>query len=721
MDCKQVLNLRLYFAKPKFFIGDFIKGTLLLESQRPSIIEKIIIEVLCVENWTFQNNNPVAWSEVICSFNLDLNNGKSLTKIQDCYMMPGGQNKIPFNFKINKQLLPSFEFPLLDKFSFLRYHFNVKIYSSSFIKLIWNHYLCLLARPIINLQKQVLTQTIQKSLKKWGLVGIGTTKLTVSIPQNDYKVNSEIQLTVVVDNKQGKEAAKEAKVKLSRIIEFYGTKNEVRFKDETAIFEALIKTPVAPGQTQAFNCVIYVREKDVKRYIYNKANGNPYDLKMNDILNYMPSIQGRVFSCKYQLKVSLYFNTFVAYNDRPRAIFPIYLVHQTFSEFQADIQRQIEQDKNIVNNDNNVPSFVDVNNNINNNKSITLAGNNVGDGDYSNQYECAPVAAPVAFQGGQNNNFGMNNNNNNIINQNPPPPNYANNNFNNQNPPPPNYANNNFNNQNPPPPNYANNNFNNHNPPPPNYANNNFNSNKIQNPLPPPNNNFNNQNPLPPPNNNFNNQNPLPPPNNNFNNQNPLPPLPNNNFNNQNPLPPLPNNNFNNQNPLPPYNANNNFNNNKLQNPPPPNNANNNFNNNNIQNPSQNYININQYSPPNYANDNKMNPINNNPPPGFNNNINNNNIINNGGNNNLNQYNNPNMNNINNSQIKYNPNENLILNDNGNNNNKNNNQPELKKNNDNPGEFSLLNGNNNINGIDLKENNKKEDNEFLGFVNIDKI
>ena len=332
MDCKQVLVLKLFFAKPEFYTGDFIKGTLLLESQRPSIIEKIIFELLCIENWTFEKNNPVAWSEVICSFNLDLNNGKSLTKIQDCYMMPGGKNKIPFNFKINKQLLPSFEFPLQDKFCFLRYHFNVKIYSSSFIKLIWNHYLCLLSRPNINLQKQVLTQTIQKSLKKWGLVGIGATKLVVSIPQNDYKVNSEIKVTVVVDNTQGKEQAKEAKVKLSRIIEFYGTKNEVKFKDETALFDILLKTPVLPGQSQTFKCSIFVREKDIKRYIYDKTNPNPYDLKLNDILFYMPSFQGRVFSCKYELKVSLYFNTFVAYNDRPRAIFPIYIVHQTVRE-----------------------------------------------------------------------------------------------------------------------------------------------------------------------------------------------------------------------------------------------------------------------------------------------------------------------------------------------------------------------------------------------------
>ena len=577
MDCKQILDLKLYFAKPQFYIGDFIKGTLLLESQRPSIIEKIIFEIIAVENWTLEGTSPSTWSETICSFNLDLNNGKSLQKIQGCYMMPGGKNKIPFNFKINRQLFPSFEFPLQDKFSYLRYHFNIKIYSSSFVKLVWNHYLCLLSRPIINLQKAILTQTIQKNIKKWGLVGIGATKLTVSIPENNYKVNTEIKVTIVVDNTQGKEEAKEAKVKLIRTIEFYGTKNEVKYKDEIALYDIVLKTPVNPGRSETFKCSVPLVEKDLKRYIYGKLNPNPYDLKTNDILSYMPSIRGKVFSCKYELKVTLYFNTFVSKNDRPRAIFPIYLIHQTVREYQTEIQRQIEQDmikqdqimesinrnyqfnndKKLVNNDNNLPSLNEINyqNNINNNNNITLAGSNIGDGDYSNQYESAPVAAPPPLQGDPNNNFSLNNN---MI-QNPPPPNYNNNMI--QNPPPPNY-NNMI--QNPPPPNYNNNMIQNP-PPPPKY-----NNNMIQNPPPPNYNNNMNQN-LPPPNFN-NNMNQNPPPLNNANN----------NINKNPPPPNFSNNNYNS------INQNNN-------NVPP--NFNNNMNNNNFNNPNMNNYNQIKYNP----------------------------------------------------------------------------------------------------------------------------
>jgi hypothetical protein len=271
---------------------------------------------------------------------------------------------------------------------------------------------------------------------------------------------------------------------------------------EISLCEVKLKTPVLPGHSQAFQYTVPIKENDIKRYAYNKTNSNPYDLNLNNILYYMPTVQGKIFSCKYELRVSLYFNSFVSYNDRPRAIFPIYIIHQTVNEYQSEIQRQIEQDLikqeqilernnrnkkqleeiknknrneiNMVNNDDNLPSFNDINNG-NSNNNITLSGNNMEDADYSNQFECAPVA----FQEPNNNN-----NNFNGMNQNPPPI-YANNNNMNQ------INNMNFNNNNMNP----NNNYMNNNSAPPNFNINNGNnniSNQYNNPNM--NSNYNNNN-----------------------------------------------------------------------------------------------------------------------------------------------------------------------------------------------------------------------------------
>ena len=101
------------------------------------------------------------------------------------------------------------------------------------------------------------------------------------------------------------------------------------------------------------------------RYTYDKRNPNPYNINIKNINYYMPSIFSKLISCQYELRVSLYFNSFVALSDRPRVKFPIYIVHQSVLEYQNEIQRQIELDKMKSNNINNIKS-----NNFEKNKNI---------------------------------------------------------------------------------------------------------------------------------------------------------------------------------------------------------------------------------------------------------------------------------------------------------------------------------------------------------------
>ena len=484
MDCKQNLNLKLLFAKPAFFVGEFIKGTLLLETEKPSIIEKIIIEINMVQEWKIEANPPMKFVQNMCLFYLDLDSCKTLQKMQNSYIMPGGKNSIPFNFKLVKEAFPCFEYPLVDKYGFLRYHFNVKIFSCHFNKLIWNHYLCLLSRPIININNQLLTQTIGKNIKKLGLMDMGSALLTVTIPDNNFKISSQINVKIIVDNINGKEPTKETKVKFIRIVNFYGARNDVKFTEEKIIFETKVRTAVLPGRKESFECLIYLKEKDLTKYFYDKGNMNPYGFNISNINYYMPTIFSKIFCCQYELRASLQynFNSFVADNDRPRLKFPIYIVHQTVLEQQNEIQRQIELDKTKSNNDikinnnqqknlnyenknNNYYNKSQTNNNtINNNmnnihnnannnmdynqnyydesqednlpsretlefahqNSITQGGNNIDDDDYSNQFESAPVAFCQEPKNDPDNNMNKNSiNYNNNINQNS---NYNNNN-----------------------------------------------------------------------------------------------------------------------------------------------------------------------------------------------------------------------------------------------------------------------------------------------------
>ena len=67
--------------------------------------------------------------------------------------MPGGENNIPINLKINKDLAPSFEYPLREKFAYIRYSFNIRIFSTSFENTFFNFDLALFSRPSIDNKK----------------------------------------------------------------------------------------------------------------------------------------------------------------------------------------------------------------------------------------------------------------------------------------------------------------------------------------------------------------------------------------------------------------------------------------------------------------------------------------------------------------------------------------------------------------------------------------
>ena len=102
-----------------------------------------------------------------------------MPKVEGCYILKGGITKIPLKIDLKRDLFPCFEFPLNDKYAFLRYKIDINIFSMSFDKTYFSHYLRLLSRPIINNKNKCFSKSISNSLKKWNIFNIGTTTLTI--------------------------------------------------------------------------------------------------------------------------------------------------------------------------------------------------------------------------------------------------------------------------------------------------------------------------------------------------------------------------------------------------------------------------------------------------------------------------------------------------------------------------------------------------------------
>ena len=54
----------------------------------------------------------------------------------------------------------------------------------------------------------------------------------------------------------------------------------------------------------------------------------------------MPTLDGDVIKCEYEIKVSLYFENFVDKSHRPRLIFPISLCHETLEEYMKRLGKK---------------------------------------------------------------------------------------------------------------------------------------------------------------------------------------------------------------------------------------------------------------------------------------------------------------------------------------------------------------------------------------------
>ena len=187
--------------------------------------------------------------------------------------------------------------------------------------------------------------TIKQTIKKWKLFGEGDTILSVSFPENNFKYDSICKLKIEIDNTNGKIITKEFKVTLIREIIYKNKNGDIKFKDSKKLVRESIKSEVKPGQKKNFEYQFSFQEKNVtKIYNYNSVF-NPYKIDIDKINFFMPTIKGTLINCDYKIKISLYFESFVDKNHRPRIVFPVYLVHQLPIDYQLEIQKQIDFEK----------------------------------------------------------------------------------------------------------------------------------------------------------------------------------------------------------------------------------------------------------------------------------------------------------------------------------------------------------------------------------------
>ena len=335
-------EMQVYFNKSFFFVGEFIVGNIEINIKSNTLIYGITIEIFLTENWKIkdgENANSENIVKKIVVYNIDLKRINCLKKVDNNnFLLTSGISFIPFNFRFSEENIPSFEYPLPNKRAFARYTFRVNI-NSSYLSGSRSYFLGLISRPIIN---DELSKSIKQGIKKWKLFDKGETILKISLKENNYKYDSNCTVNIDIDNTKGKTDTKEYKIKLYRKIKLKNKNGDVKFEDETLIINEVVKAVVPTGKKDIFEYNFNFKEKDTEKKFNYTNEINPYNADMTKINFFMPSINGQIISCEYEIKVTLYFSCFVDYNHRPRLAIPVYLVHQLPIDYQLEIQEQID-------------------------------------------------------------------------------------------------------------------------------------------------------------------------------------------------------------------------------------------------------------------------------------------------------------------------------------------------------------------------------------------
>ena len=79
MDKKQNLEVKINYDKPAFYVGELITGNLVLNSEKSSIIEKIVAEIYLIQKWKIDDNS-ILLKKSIGNTEFDLS--ASLSKVE---------------------------------------------------------------------------------------------------------------------------------------------------------------------------------------------------------------------------------------------------------------------------------------------------------------------------------------------------------------------------------------------------------------------------------------------------------------------------------------------------------------------------------------------------------------------------------------------------------------------------------------------------------------
>ena len=339
--------MRVALEKEMFFQDEPIRGEIWLEPQQTVILSDIIVRLKLQEGWVYNETSDKVISEMnsVILAEKPVGMGKLLNIPTQLISLSAGQFHFPFTLDPPGPIQPSFEHPFPNRRGYVRYSVQAETLSQ-YLRLNVESIVIIKARPLVLNSPLMFSSCV--NVHNWGFFQKGTTILAVSYPTNNYKIGDTIPLTVNIDNSRGLLDVNTVRVVIIRKTTFTKINQNEKYPFEVIAYKQDFNFQVPSRTRNTFNFAVMLRDNNLQANYTDVYNPYPY---LQDFNNLMPSLDALTLKCKYMVKVSVYFNSYVTYSYRPRVIMPISVTHQLIDDYKLekrendDLQKALEASK----------------------------------------------------------------------------------------------------------------------------------------------------------------------------------------------------------------------------------------------------------------------------------------------------------------------------------------------------------------------------------------
>jgi hypothetical protein len=313
-----------------YFPGDTIQGKICFNNSETFSFAKIFIKLRDIEAWRWKDKGETSTvnQKFIAEKVLDFPNNIDKDSTEETVLQPGTY-EYNFHLDIPENIEPSIEFHNTNSNFVKRYDLYVIVQSQKTIAQVVQT--LQIKRKYFLPKETDLIQTSSSNIKIMSIMKKGTSSLSIKLTDAVIKINDEISFQIEVNNSECKLKTDGVKIDLIRSIYFMGKDGKFKRYLEKKLKTEYIQLAIKQ-ETKTIDYSMKLTDPEIETPLQNLKKIYSNVNNVNDVNDLMPTVDSALLKCGYYIKVTLYFESFIKRNDRPRIIIPVIAVHQNKAE-----------------------------------------------------------------------------------------------------------------------------------------------------------------------------------------------------------------------------------------------------------------------------------------------------------------------------------------------------------------------------------------------------